>query len=267
MDKLKSLREVADYIISSGIEMVNFMYPSADGRLKTLNFTVNDEDYLLSVLRYGERVDGSSLFPFIEAGNSDLYVIPRLKTMFLDPFSELPTACFLCAFLDKNGRRLDCSPEYTLLNARDAFRRRTGMDFEAMGELEFYVCAPEDDALAMYPATDQKGYHESAPFAKFNDFRTDCMHRIMKAGGKIKYGHSEVGNFRLDGRLYEQNEIEFLPVDVARPAHAGEVDNTQHRRGVRAGRELRPEDHGGQGRLRSAYTHAYHEGRQEHAGG
>ena len=214
MDKLKSLREVADYIISNGIEMVNFMYPAADGRLKTLNFTVNDEDYLLSVLRYGERVDGSSLFPFIEAGNSDLYVIPRLKTMFLDPFSELPTACFLCAFLDKNGRRLDCSPEYTLLKARDAFRRRTGMDFEAMGELEFYVCAPEDDALAMYPATDQKGYHESAPFAKFNDFRTDCMHRIMKAGGKIKYGHSEVGNFRLDGRLYEQNEIEFLPVDV-----------------------------------------------------
>ena len=215
MDKLKSLREVADYIISNGIEMVNFMYPAADGRLKTLNFTVNDEDYLLSVLRYGERVDGSSLFPFIEAGNSDLYVIPRLKTMFLDPFSELPTACFLCAFLDKNGSRLDCSPEYTLLKARDAFRRRTGMDFEAMGELEFYVCAPEDDALAMYPATDQKGYHESAPFAKFNDFRTDCMHRIMKAGGKIKYGHSEVGNFRLDGRLYEQNEIEFLPVDVA----------------------------------------------------
>ena len=232
MDKLKSLREVADYIISSGIEMVNFMYPAVDGRLKTLNFTVNDEDYLLSVLRYGERVDGSSLFPFIEAGNSDLYVIPRLKTMFLDPFSELPTACFLCAFLDKNGRRLDCSPEYTLLKARDAFRRRTGMDFEAMGELEFYVCAPEDDALAMYPATDQKGYHESAPFAKFNDFRTDCMHRIRR-----------------------------------RPAHAREVDNTQHRRGVRAGRELRPEDHGGQGRLRLAYTHAYHEGRQEHAGG
>ena len=186
MDKQKSLREVADYIKSNGIEMVNFMYPAADGRLKTLNFTVNDDDYLLSILRFGERVDGSSLFPFIEAGNSDLYVIPRLKTMFLDPFAELPTACFLCAFLDKDGRRLDCSPEYTLLKARDAFRRRTGMDFEAMGELEFYVSAPEDDELAMYPASDQKGYHESAPFAKFNGFRTDCMHRIMKVGGKIR---------------------------------------------------------------------------------
>ena len=210
-----NIKETAEFIKSNGIEMVNFMYPAADGRLKTLNFTVNDEDYLLSVLRFGERVDGSSLFPFIEAGNSDLYVIPRLGTMFLDPFASRPTACFLCAFLDKNGRRLDCSPEYTLLKARDAFRRRTGMEFQAMGELEFYVSAPEDEALAMYPATDQKGYHESAPFAKFNDFRTDCMHRIMKVGGKIKYGHSEVGNFRLDGRLYEQNEIEFLPVDVA----------------------------------------------------
>jgi glutamine synthetase len=27
----------------------------------------------------------------------------------------------------------------------------------------------------------------------------------------IKYGHSEVGNFTQDGKLYEQNEIEFLP--------------------------------------------------------
>ena len=149
-----NIQETLDFIKSNGIEMVNFMYPAADGRLKTLNFTVNDDDYLLSILRYGERVDGSSLFPFIEAGNSDLYVIPRLGTMFLDPFASRPTACFLCAFLDKNGRRLDCSPEYTLVKARDAFRRRTGMDFHAMGELEFYVSAPEDEALAMYPATE-----------------------------------------------------------------------------------------------------------------
>ena len=92
MDKQKSLREVADYIKSNGIEMVNFMYPAADGRLKTLNFTVNDEDYLLSVLRFGERVDGSSLFPFIEAGNSDLYVIPRLGTISSAPSSTRTAA-------------------------------------------------------------------------------------------------------------------------------------------------------------------------------
>lgn len=40
------------------------------------------------------------------------------------------------------------------------------------------------------------------------------MHYIAQAGGLIKYGHSEVGNFTLDGKIYEQNEIEFLVTDV-----------------------------------------------------
>ena len=38
------------------------------------------------------------------------------------------------------------------------------------------------------------------------------MAYIAQTGGQIKYGHSEVGNFTLDGMIYEQNEIEFLPV-------------------------------------------------------
>jgi len=80
-----------------------------------------------------------------------------------------------------------------------------------MGELEYYVIAPDPGT---FPATDQRGYHESAPFAKFNDFRTLCMNYIARTGAQIKYGHSEVGNFTLDGKVYEQNEIEFLPVDA-----------------------------------------------------
>jgi Glutamine synthetase len=37
------------------------------------------------------------------------------------------------------------------------------------------------------------------------------MKYIAQANGKIKYGHSEVGNFTQNGLIYEQNEIEFLP--------------------------------------------------------
>lgn len=70
--------------------MVNFMYPAADGRLKTLNFVINNEAYLDAILTCGERVDGSSLFPFIEAGSSDLYVVPRFRTAFIDPFLNCP---------------------------------------------------------------------------------------------------------------------------------------------------------------------------------
>ena len=37
---------------------------------------------------------------------------------------------------------------------------------------------PMPGRLFTFPATDQRGYHESAPFAKFNDFRTLCMSYI-----------------------------------------------------------------------------------------
>lgn len=189
--------------------MVNFMYPAADGRLKTLNFVINNAAYLDAILTCGERVDGSSLFPFIEAGSSDLYVVPRFRTAFVDPFAEIPTLSMLCSFFNKDGEPLESSPEHTLHKACKAFTDVTGMEFQAMGELEYYVISPD---TGMFQATDQRGYHESAPYAKFNDFRTQCMSYIAQTGGQIKYGHSEVGNFTLDGMIYEQNEIEFLPV-------------------------------------------------------
>ncbi len=202
-------KDIIDFIIAENIRHINFQYPAGDGRIKTLNFVINDADYLDEILSCGERVDGSSLFPFIEANNSDLYVVPRFRTAYIDPFCELPTVNFLCSFFNKDGEPLASSPEYTLHKACEAFTKSTGLEFQAMGELEYYVIA-EDDGC--YPAVDQKGYHESAPYAKFGEFRQMCMNYIARIGGQIKYGHSEVGNFTLDGKIYEQNEIEFLPV-------------------------------------------------------
>lgn len=201
--------DIINFIIENDIQMVNFMYPAADGRLKTLNFVINDLAYLDTILSLGERVDGSSLFPFISSGSSDLYVLPRFRTAFVDPFAEIPTVTMLCSFFDKDGKPLESAPEYTLHKACSEFTATTGLYFQAMGELEYYVIFPDSGA---FPATDQRGYHESAPFAKSGDFRTRCMQYIARTGGRIKYGHSEVGNFTLDGTVYEQNEIEFLPV-------------------------------------------------------
>ncbi|WP_303407990.1 glutamine synthetase, partial [uncultured Muribaculum sp.] len=138
--------DIIHYVETEGIEMVNFMYPAGDGRLKTLNFVINNLSYLDAILTCGERVDGSSLFPFIEAGSSDLYVLPRYSTAFRDPFAEIPTVTMLCSYFDKDGKPLESSPEYTLHKACNAFRDVTGMEFEAMGELEYYVIAPRDGA-------------------------------------------------------------------------------------------------------------------------
>lgn len=200
--------DIIKFIEENKIKILNFCYVAGDGRLKSLNFVVSDSTYLDQLLSYGERVDGSSLLSFVEAGSSDLYVIPRFKTAFVDPFSELPTLCLLCSYYTKDGKPLEASPEYILRKACQSFRDVTGgMEFNAMGELEYYVIGEKED---LFIATDQKGYHESGPFSKFEAFRTQAMYFIAQTGGKIKYGHSEVGNFTLGDKIYEQNEIEFL---------------------------------------------------------
>ncbi len=194
------------------IEMINFRYMANDGRLHTLNFIINSLHHADEILTSGERVDGSSLFPFLEAGSSDLYVIPRFRTAFINPFAEIPTLDILCNFYTKDGEPFDMAPEYTLAKAGKAFREATGgMEFEVMGELEYYVIAPKDD---QYMTADQRGYHASQPFCKFEEYRTQAMQMIAAAGGLIKYGHSEVGNFMVDDTMYEQNEIEFLPTTL-----------------------------------------------------
>jgi len=207
--------DIMTYVEMRGIRMLNFMYPGGDGKLKTLNFVISNMAYLRTILTCGERVDGSSLFDFIQASSSDLYVLPRYETAFIDPFAEEPTLCMLCSFFDNEGKPMSSSPEYTLRKAADAFRQTTGMEFHAMGELEYYVIKPSD---GRFPGRDQHGYHESAPFAKTGDFRKKCMSYIAQTGGHIKYGHTEVGCFEQEGLLYEQNEIEFLPVDVVHAA-------------------------------------------------
>lgn len=201
--------DILKVIEEFNIEMVNFHYMANDGRLKTLNFVINSYEHIDEVLTSGERVDGSSLFPFLEAGSSDLYVIPRFRTAFLNPFAEIPTLDLLCNYYTKDGKPFEMAPEYTLHKAGQAFREATGgMEFEVMGELEYYVIAPKED---LFMAADQRGYHASRPFCKFEDYRINAMKLIAECGGLIKYGHSEVGNFSVGDTMYEQNEIEFLP--------------------------------------------------------
>ncbi|WP_292266597.1 glutamine synthetase family protein [Butyricimonas sp.] len=200
--------DIIRYVRENDIEMINFRYPGADGRLKTLNFIINSIEHLDNILTCGERVDGSSLFPYIEAGSSDLYVLPRYRTAFLNPFSQIPAVDILCSFYTKDGKPLEMSPEYTMRKAHEALRQVTGMEYEVMGELEYYVVT---EVESYFDIPDQRGYHESMPFCKGQELRELAMKYIASTGGLIKYGHSEVGNFTLDCQSYEQNEIEFLP--------------------------------------------------------
>jgi glutamine synthetase len=202
--------DIIKYVLDNGIKMINFRYVAEDGKLKVLNFRLNGREHLKSILDSGERVDGSSLFSFIRADSSDLYIIPRFKTAFRNPFSEIPAIDILCSFYNSEGKPLESAPEYILKKAHKRFRESTGFVFKAMGELEYYIQGNKEE---LYPGDDQRGYHSSSPFSNFEFLRLEAMELISQCGGKIKYGHSEVGNFSTDAETFEQHEIEFLPVE------------------------------------------------------
>jgi len=206
-----TMEDIIRYIEENGIQIVNFRYVGGDGRLKTLNFVIQSREQLEGMLSAGERVDGSSLFSFLEAGSSDLYVIPRFKTAFLNPFSEVPAIDILCSFYDKDGNMVENAPETIMRKAHKALVTNTGVDLEVMGEIEYYVISPKNP---LFPGTDQKGYHESPPFVKWEQLRNKALLAVAQTGASIKYGHSEVGNFSDDVFDYEQNEIEFQCTNI-----------------------------------------------------
>lgn len=214
LDKLPeefTKKDIIRFIEQNDIKMVNFRYVGADGKLKLLNFIINDRDYLDRILSLGERVDGSSLFPYIDASCSDLYVVPRYKTAFVNPFCQLPAVDFLCSYFDRNGNPLDIAPENVLRKAHSQLIEKTGMRLEVLGEIEFYISSELDK---IYTITPQKGYHESHPFAKWEMVRIEAMKHIAEMGGRIKYGHAEVGNIISGDWEYVQHEIEFLPTNL-----------------------------------------------------
>ncbi|UCG27003.1 MAG: glutamine synthetase [Bacteroidales bacterium] len=207
-------QDLIAFIQHKGIEFLNFRYVAEDGKLKTLNFVISSLDHLDQILTIGERVDGSSLFPFISSGSSDLYVIPRFNTAFLNPFTREPSLDILCSFYTGDGQPLASSPENILRKAYRRFGEDTGYTFMALGELEYYVNSPRAD---LFSSVDRTGYHQSMPFTKYEELRTEAMKLITAAGGRIKYGHCEVGSFSTEDEDYEQHEIEFLaqPVEYA----------------------------------------------------
>ncbi|MCD6527376.1 MAG: glutamine synthetase [Desulfuromonas sp.] len=209
-------QDLVKFITENEIKMVNFRYVGGDGRLKKLNFILHSMEHLQNILSFGERVDGSSLFTYIHADNSDLYVVPRFKTAFVNPFSPIPAVDILCSYYTSEGTPLLSSPEQLVHRAHTALKAHSGYTLEAMGELEYYLFSATD---TIYPIEEQRGYHESHPFAKWTFIREEAMQIISEIGGRIKYGHAEVGNILHEdehGQTQQmvQHEIEFLPTPI-----------------------------------------------------
>lgn len=197
------------------LRQVNLRYVGGDGRLKTLAFPINSREHAMEVLTRGERVDGSSVFTGTDADASDVYIVPRHRTAFLNPFGERLSLDVLCSFYDEDGQPLSYAREQIVRRAAEALTAETGMTLEAFGELEYYLV---DEAEQLYAVEEERGYQESAPFSKGQQVREQVLGHLSAMGIALKYAHGEVGNILEDDRQLVQHEIEFQPVPIEQAA-------------------------------------------------
>ena len=212
--------DLVNVIEEKRIERITFHYTALDGKLKELKVPVANRLQAERILANGERVDGSSLFKgMVDAALSDLYVVPVYKTAFLNPFDD-GSLDFICRYLMRDGELAPFALDTILEKASLSFKKNTGMQLYAMGELEFFLLSEAGNK--MYFAPKQRGYHASGPFLKSGLILNEMVRYITQITGAVKYAHSEVGYIEsvrsdleeIKGKQEEQLEIEFLPTPV-----------------------------------------------------
>ncbi len=215
-----SREDLVKVIETRGIERIVFHYTALDGKFKELKIPVVDRLQAERILADGERADGSSLFRgMIDAAVSDLYVVPVYKSAFLNPFDG-KSLDFICRYVTRDGALASFAPDTILQKASDLFRRSTGAELHALGELEFFLLS--DPSCRLYVPKKQGGYHSSAPFLKGGPILDEMVRTIAQITGSVKYAHSEVGSIdhvrsnldEIRDKQAEQLEIEFLPAPV-----------------------------------------------------
>jgi len=211
-----SKEDVIKIVKEKNIRIVNLCHIPEDCHLKTLSFAVKNERKLEDVLELGERVDGSSLFPYIDSNKSDIYIVPKLDSTFFDPFSPMPALDIMCTYLDENGKPLDIAPENILSRAEGKLRSTTRITLKALAELEFYI---KNEFESVRLTVVENNYHETTPFAAFTNLRNEALVTLEELGIATKYGHAEVGRFYTKtAQLMEQHEIELLPQNLSKTA-------------------------------------------------
>jgi glutamine synthetase len=198
------------------IQFIDLKVVDLPGRLHHL--TLPFERFTLQDCQEGIGFDGSS-YGFLKVENSDMVLIPDLRTAHLDPFRERPT---LTMFADPHLADDQRTPfaqagRHIARRAEQALRSHQVADGSLWApEFEFYIF---DEAEYLSDVTDsafavqsqerffQNAYHACNPHDRYDDFRDEACALMRDFGITVRYHHHEVGT-------HGQQEIEGWFADL-----------------------------------------------------
>jgi glutamine synthetase len=185
-----------------GVQFIDLKMLDLSGRLHHLSFPLSR--FSEALCREGVGFDGSS-YGFLKVENSDMVLVPDLKTAAMDPFRARPTmSMFAEARLTDGARTPFPQDGRTVARKAEQALRDSGIADTSMWapEYEFHIFeeaefgANNHDSAYRINSNErfyQSAYHACNPFDKYDDFRDEVSAVMEDFGIPVRYHHHEVG--------------------------------------------------------------------------
>jgi glutamine synthetase len=233
--------EVLTYIRKNSIKQIDLKFLNLFGGLH--HVTLPSSRATDGLLKKGVGFDGSSIPGFRTGEQSDLKLIPDLKSAFLDPFYEAKTLSFFSFSYEADSNvKFILDPRTIAQKAEKLLESKKFANISYWSpEYEFYVFSSinyENKQNISYYEIDSdegswnsgsdlqtnkgylnkigKGYHAIPPRDKLYNFRSNLVLMLEEAGIEIKYHHHEGGGAG-------QAEIEVPYNTLLKSADIGQV--------------------------------------------
>lgn len=213
--------------------MVDFKFCDLIGTWQHL--TIPLSELSLDTFENGVGFDGSSIRGWRGIEESDMIILPDPQTAMMDPFTQVPTVCFICdVCLPETLQPYDRDPRQVVKKAI-AYMQSTGIaDTAYFGpEAEFFIFddiryeqsghkasysvdsiegswntgRDEEGSNLGYKVRPKEGYFPAQPTDSLHDLRTEICLEMERCGMKVERHHHEVAgaqheiNFRFDTAL------------------------------------------------------------------
>jgi glutamine synthetase len=213
----KSVNSPAELIAwanAQGVQEVDVKFSDIRGIWQ--HFSVPMPSFDEDAFTQGLGFDGSSIRGFQAINESDMNLVPDLKTAFIDPVPAAKTLSLICKVFDVDGNRYTRDPRGVAERAEQYLKSSGVADVSYFGpEAEFFIFTSARWGEGMhtsyyeidsnegpwgtgfggqaYRPRMKEGYFPVSPTDKLQDLRASMVAALMSVGVDIEVHHHEVG--------------------------------------------------------------------------
>lgn len=190
------------------VQFVDLQFTDLAGSLKAVTIPISK---LNDVLDQGIWFDGSSIEGFTRIAESDMYLIPDVRTFAVLPWTtteeRATTARIICNVHRPSGDPFEGDPRYILQRQLERLKE-LGYTYKTGPELEFFLLTRDQGSLAVLPH-DRAGYFDLT-MDKASEVRKVMTDALQKLNVDVEALHHEVAE--------GQHEIDFRYSDALQTA-------------------------------------------------